>query len=1383
MGAVAASYEVRWRLRGSNGAWNTRIFPARGDSVELTGLERGQTYDIEARALSEAGTPSDWVPVTVLIDDATLAPRAPTNLTAQSVADGVALSWQVDAEQAADVEYIIERATAETGPFSELTRVRALQYTDPVTDGDLRWYRVRAVNFGALYSAYSNAVSSQAVPLGQALADIAAAAADADAALALADGELNVIFSATAPSGNAYGMLDLWLDTDNDYKPYRWRNGAWEDASNWTLAIAYRQALLSMDAATLAQTTADGKAKVFRQESTPTATGVGDLWIKPSNGTVYSWTGSAWSTTADVTRDQLAGNGINLLPDEISIPESGLPAIGYSTGGSITRDAFSYFGLGSYRLVSTNSDQYHVFDQVFKLEGGKKYLLSMYVYSSVASAVLQSFFFGAAGSRFVNLSPAGDANTWSRVTAVVDLTHISGVQTFQYRIDNHEAAGVTTYVDGIMLEEMIGSKTTPSAYSRGQLSNRIAQAIAAAAAAQETADGKIETFYQPSMPSGASLGDLWFDTDDGNKLYRHDGTAFVPAQDAAIGHAINLAAGAQATADGKVTTFYSSTAPTGASLGDLWFSPSEGNKLYRYNGTTWVAVQDAGIAQAIAAAAAAQDTADGKIETFYQSTPPAIGTGSGQARLGDLWFDTDDGNKLYRCNGSSWVAAQDAAIAQAISAAAGAQATADGKVTTYYSSTQPTATAVGDLWYDTSRKTLYRWSGSQWILVGDNSLETQQTAMLVKDGGFEAGGQGWMLAPNARIDRGAGVPYIGSAALTHDPVAGGPVRQSGCEMFAVAPGERIVAEAMLRNWQGGADGYAALVIWFYDENGGFITAGSSQSYANGRAAGNNWRKCTALALVPANARLCRIGMETTNSAGFWVGDQFRASKQPQVEPQPSNLIPNANFGGINGDKAPWVIGWNPANANIDRFHSKKEGMIGPDWTVEGATGQLEIRQMGRGGGSPGFVNFDCGTTNASLISVLPGQRYELHCKVASHDCDVTIGVIWYDANKTAITSEGPPYARAIGGKSESLFKQIGGFYTAPSNAAFARVLLRKSDTDAGAGGSYAWFIKPYFGPAKEDQQEFSPWVPSQPWTADEVPTGNFGVVNTTDLWDAGGTRRVGLRVHGSGHRLGSQSNAPQSLTTAYGSVRNTTALTASSSGAVSVNAHVVRYGGFSVSYNAVANAVTGLAQNTRYVIYCFDPDYTGGTKTWYAGPNPDAVMQLGDGVVIAGEVTIPNSGTGSGGGGGGGGGDNWCVDATMRLPDGRLAGDITAGDVIACWDENAAAPGVQERDVESNMLVESQPCTRIMTVSGAAVVASDCTPMTLRDGRIVRITEMFGEDALVRHADGTLAWEPVVSCTSVGSRTVAKIKVHQLSYFAGESTAATIATHNPIYKP
>lgn len=111
--------------------------------------------------------------------------------------------------------------------------------------------------------------------------------------------------------------------------------------------------------------------------------------------------------------------------------------------------------------------------------------------------------------------------------------------------------------------------------------------------------------------------------------------------------------------------------------------------------------------QAIADAAGAQSTADGKIESFYQSTMPS-------GSLGDFWIDTDDGNKLYRHNGTTFIEVQDDAIATAISDAAGAQATADGKVTTFYSTSAPTAEGVGDLWYDTDDKVLYRWDGSNW---------------------------------------------------------------------------------------------------------------------------------------------------------------------------------------------------------------------------------------------------------------------------------------------------------------------------------------------------------------------------------------------------------------------------------------------------------------------------------------------------------------------------------------------------------------------------------------------------------------------------------------------------------------------------------------------
>jgi hypothetical protein len=232
--------------------------------------------------------------------------------------------------------------------------------------------------------------------------------------------------------------------------------------------------------------------------------------------------------------------------------------------------------------------------------------------------------------------------------------------------------------------------------------------------AQAVADGKIDSFYQATMPTTGSVGDLWIDTDDGNKLYRHNGITFIEVQDDGISAAIVAASDAQATADGKVTTFYIESTPTAEAIGDLWYRPSTGY-LTRWNGSAWVDVANVGataaqissIATALSDAANAQATADGKIDSYYQASMP---TGT----VGDLWFDTDDGNKQYRHNGTTFVAVQDAGIGIAISDAAGAQATADGKVTTFISETAPTAEGVGDLWFKASTGELRRWSGSAW---------------------------------------------------------------------------------------------------------------------------------------------------------------------------------------------------------------------------------------------------------------------------------------------------------------------------------------------------------------------------------------------------------------------------------------------------------------------------------------------------------------------------------------------------------------------------------------------------------------------------------------------------------------------------------------------
>ncbi|MBR6113603.1 MAG: phage tail protein [Oscillospiraceae bacterium] len=70
--------------------------------------------------------------------------------------------------------------------------------------------------------------------------------------------------------------------------------------------------------------------------------------------------------------------------------------------------------------------------------------------------------------------------------------------------------------------------------------------------------------------------------------------------------------------------------------------------------TSVVTQMQTDITTAAQAAALAQTTADGKNQVLYATVPPV---GSGLTE-NDIWFDTDDGNKMYRWTGSAWEAKQ-----------------------------------------------------------------------------------------------------------------------------------------------------------------------------------------------------------------------------------------------------------------------------------------------------------------------------------------------------------------------------------------------------------------------------------------------------------------------------------------------------------------------------------------------------------------------------------------------------------------------------------------------------------------------------------------------------------------------------------------------------
>jgi hypothetical protein len=195
--------------------------------------------------------------------------------------------------------------------------------------------------------------------------------------------------------------------------------------------------------------------------------------------------------------------------------------------------------------------------------------------------------------------------------------------------------------------------------------------------------------------------------------------------------------------DGVVDTYFGDAVPTASNapasswtdtkakeehLGDLYYNNSTGIG-YRWSksdstGSTvysWVEVRDSGVTQALAAAAKAQDTADGKRRVFVSTPYPPYDPG-------DLWTDGAD---LYRCNvgrtsgnyiASDWGKATGYTGDENLNAFInGVFKTTidnigteiDGKIDNYYTTTDPAvnwtddttrAIHVGDTWYDTGSK-------------------------------------------------------------------------------------------------------------------------------------------------------------------------------------------------------------------------------------------------------------------------------------------------------------------------------------------------------------------------------------------------------------------------------------------------------------------------------------------------------------------------------------------------------------------------------------------------------------------------------------------------------------------------------------------------------
>ena len=308
----------------------------------------------------------------------------------------------------------------------------------------------------------------------------------------------------------------------------------------------------------------------------------------------------------------------------------------------------------------------------------------------------------------------------------------------------------------------------------------VAEALAAAAKAQDTADGKRRVFVDTPKPP-YDVGDLWasgtflkrcnvaraaggsYQADDWGLATNYTGDenliAFI---DGVFDKTISAI---YKQIDGMLESWYTTADPASdwktdeekaKHVGDQWFNTSA-NRLYHYiksNGIyIWEEIKNQDALDAAITASKAQDTADGKRRVFVTTPKPPYD-------VGDLWTDGNTGDLLVcikerhtgEHSSSDWGKAtkytDDAELKTFInvtynSAMSDIEKNLNGKIETWFTDKDPSQkwntvqkqSHVGDMWYNTSDRTLHYYDSTlQWLMVENaTAIAAYDTAVNAKD--------------------------------------------------------------------------------------------------------------------------------------------------------------------------------------------------------------------------------------------------------------------------------------------------------------------------------------------------------------------------------------------------------------------------------------------------------------------------------------------------------------------------------------------------------------------------------------------------------------------------------------------------------------------------
>ena len=381
--------------------------------------------------------------------------------------------------------------------------------------------------------------------------------------------------------------------------------------------------------------TVDTKARTFVQDNAPTATAIGDLWIDSNdNNKLYratATTNSNWVPVGDTS-----GLHVFAQDDEPTARPDG-----------------SALQEGDIWFDTNHAD---------------------------ASGNLTNKQYRYNGSAFVAIEDARiSANATAVETLTTNLSTTNGTVTSQgQKISN--------------LENTVNDASTGVAATASNLDSLTT-----------TVTSIPVNFKQPDEPSGTlTAGDLWIDTDD-NQLYRYTGSAWESVRDSVITSSSQAIQALQNTVNDSQTGVAANANAVSTLETEVFGSGSaSASRIDALEST--VNDSNSGVTASADAISALTTKVDTKNKSFVGTEQPANNTDN-DLRTGDLWIETDNNNKIYRWNGSTWVALSPTSNQ------------------TFVGGSAPTANAVGDLWIDTSNDNeIKRWDGSAWQPLRDGLI-------------------------------------------------------------------------------------------------------------------------------------------------------------------------------------------------------------------------------------------------------------------------------------------------------------------------------------------------------------------------------------------------------------------------------------------------------------------------------------------------------------------------------------------------------------------------------------------------------------------------------------------------------------------------------------